>query len=165
METEQVPINWEEQKKTDFERILMPEDSYNFKVEKIEKQTNQKYGGKEGEKETQLKISLTVTDQNAGTANGKTLFHYVTPKISKGNTNKSGKVYSNSKLYDLLSDLGLKEKAKIDEGIKTIDGLQLFLSTNMAQKIIRANVKTVHPNTDQAYSKVQKILRFVVKVD
>lgn len=137
---------------SNFERVLIPEDSYNGKVKQIDKVELPNFNDKT-KKEMKLKVVVEVE--------GKELVHFLAPKIMKASTT-SKKKYSNSKLYDLLVDLKLKDKAKeVKEQLVTIDGLQLFLSQELAGKMVRVAVKTSKANTEEAYSTIGKILRFV----
>jgi hypothetical protein len=137
---------------SNFERILIAEDSYNGKIKGIEKVELPNFNDKT-KKETKLKVIIDIE--------GKELAHFLAPKIMKASTT-SKKKYSNSKLYDLLVDLKLKDKAKeIKDQLTTIDGLQLFLSQELIEKTVRVQVKTSKANTEEAYSTIGKILRFV----
>jgi hypothetical protein len=137
---------------SNFERVLIAEDSYNGKIKGIEKIELPNFTDKT-KKETKLKVTIIVEE--------KELVHFLAPKIMKASTT-SKKKYSNSKLYDLLVDLKLKDKAKEKkEELTTIDGLQLFLSQELVGKTVRVQVKTSKANTDEAYSTIGKILRFV----
>lgn len=151
-----IDFEGENQLESNFERVLIPEDSYNAKISSVETIELPNYSDK-NKKDIKLKITgLIQTEEGA-----KELVHFLTPKIMKAN-NKSKKVYSNSKLYDLLVDLKLKDKAQEQqEEIKTLDGLKLFLSQELVKKMVRVQVKTSKANTDEAYSTISKILRFV----
>jgi hypothetical protein len=154
---QEVLIDFEgENQEPSFERTLIPEDSYNATIKQIEQIELQNFD--KTRKEKKLKITIEILDQEKPVE----LVHFVAPKIMKAATNKGGKIYSNSKLFDMLVDLKLKDTAKEkQEELKTIDGLQLFLSTQLVNKKVRVAVKTSKANTEDAYSVVNKILRFI----
>lgn len=140
---------------TTFERVLIAEDSYNGTIKAIEKAELPNFNDKT-KKEVKLKLVIEVE--------GKELAHFLAPKIMKASTS-SKKKYSNSKLYDLLVDLKLKDKAKeLQDQLTTIDGLQMFLAQELTNKKVRVSVKTSKANTEEAYSTIGKILRFVEEV-
>jgi hypothetical protein len=162
-ENEKVDVDFEGERKTEFEKILIPEDSYNFKVTSISPQKMPAWGKKD-KLITKLIFSLELIDMHAGKKNvGKTISHFMTPTILKAPKAIMGKkAYSNSKLYDLLADLNLLEKAKVKrEQIGELVGLVAFLSGELVGREVRASVKIVNANTEGAYSSVAKISRFV----
>lgn len=166
MESKEIEIDFEGRayaSSSNFERIVVPEDSYNAKITSIEQKEMQDVGKPAGEKSVKLLFRMLLQDENAKEANNKEIVHIVAPKILKAPPiSASGKVYSNSKLYDLLIDTELLEIAKErKEELRSIDGLNLFLSQQFANKVVRVKVKTAKKNTPNQYSIVEKILRFV----
>ena len=152
--------NWDGvQSNTNFKRIVIPADSYNAKLKVIEVISEPNYMDKSKPNETKIKTILELD------VNGKPteFVHKINPKISKGSAGKDGKIYSNSKLYDLLIDLGLRETFKTELGAKfTAKQIAGFLEKNLAGKTLRVSVENKKSNTPEEYSLVKKILRFVV---
>lgn len=143
---------------TNYEKILVPEDSYNCAVKGIEVVHVPDYD-KPNQKVTKLAIECELLE---GASKGKQIAHLLFPKITKASANRGGKIYSNSKLYDLLVDLGLHDEAKErKEELKTIDGLRLFLAENLVGKTVRCAVGTSKKGKPEAYSMIKKVLRIV----
>ena len=159
MTEKEYEANWEESKipETNYKKIFIPEDSYNgtLKVADIVEVPDF------NDKSKKLEKLALVLDINAS---GKEveLTHFLQPKISKGSTNRAGKVYSNSKLYDLLIDLGLRDKFKQELGARfSAAKVKAFLEKELSGKVLRVAVKTSKANTPEQYSTISKILRFV----
>ena len=143
---------------TNYEKILVPEDSYNCEVKSIAVIQVPDYDNP-SQKVTKLAIECELLE---GSQKGKEIAHLLFPKITKASANRGGKVYSNSKLFDLLVDLGLHDEAKErKEELKTIDGLRLFLSANLVGKTVRCAIGTSKRGKPEAYSMIKKVLRFV----
>jgi hypothetical protein len=158
IETTEIFADWEgELQKTNYEKILIPEDSYNCIIKAVEVIEVPDFNDKT-KKVSKIAISLALTE---GEAKDKELTHFVSPKIMKANPNAKGKIMSNSKLYDLLCDTGLKEDAKTKLGAKiTPETVKAYLEDKMVGKKVRVAVKTSKANTPEAYSTASKILRF-----
>lgn len=157
-ENKEYEANWENTTtpETNYKKQFIPEDSYNgvTKVVDIVEVPDFKDRAKKIEK-----LALVI----ALDAGGKEieLTHFLRPMISKGSTNKLGVVYSNSKLYDLLIDLGLREKFKQEVGQKfTAQKVKEFLTKELSGKTLRVSVKTSKANTPEQYSTIAKVLRF-----
>ena len=150
--------NWEgSSNNTNFKKIVIPQDSYNAGLKTIEVIQEPSFKNKEIV-ETKIKTILELDVNGVKTE----FIHKINPKISKGSTGKDGQVYSNSKLFDLLIDLGLKDKFKEEVGSKfTATKICEFLHKNLAGKMLRVSVETKKSNTPEAYSYISKILRFV----
>jgi len=151
--------NWESNNipETNFIKQYIPEDSYNAGKKIIEVVEVPDFNDKTTKIE---KLAIVLELDVAGKK--VELTHFLQPKISKGSTNKTGKVYSNSKLYDLLCDLGLRDKFKETLGQKfTAVKVAEFLDKELGAKMLRVSVKTSKANTPEQYSVVNKILRFV----
>ena len=157
IEVKEYEANWEENQRTEtnFKKEFIPEDSYNANLKTIEVVELPDYNDKTKKLE-KLALMFDIKEKNVE------LTHFLQPKISKGSTNKQGKVYSNSKLYDLLVDLNLKDKFKEEIGPKfSAAKVVEFLNKYLAGKILRVSVKTSKANTPEQYSSISKILRFV----
>ena len=158
-ETKEYEANWEgTTNKTNFQRTVIPQDSYNAVKKMVEIITEPSYNNKEIlEEKIKLILALNV--------DGKEIefVHKINPKISKGSTNATtGKTYANSKLYDLLVDLNLKDKFKEVVGSKfKAEQVADFIRQEIGDKVLRVSVETKKANTPEAYSRVTKILRFV----
>jgi hypothetical protein len=150
--------NWEgNNNKTNFKKVVIPQDSYNAKLKTIEVVQEANYKNRELI-ETKIKTILELDVNGTPTE----FVHKIVPKISKGSIGKDGQVYSNSKLYDLLIDLELREKFKTEVGQKfTAQKVCDFLEKNLSNKLLRVSAETKKSNTPDAYSFVSKILRFV----
>ena len=157
IEVKEYEANWEENQRTEtnFKKEFIPEDSYNANLKTIEVVELPDYNDKTKKLE-KLALLFDIKEKKVE------LTHFLQPKISKGSTNKQGKVYSNSKLYDLLVDLNLKDKFKEEIGPKfSAAKVVEFLNKYLAGKILRVSVKTSKANTPEQYSSISKILRFV----
>lgn len=157
VEVKEYEANWEENKQVEsnFKKVFIPEDSYNANLKAIEVVELPDFNDKTKKLE-KLALMLDIKEK------GVELTHFLQPKISKGSTNKQGKVYSNSKLYDLLVDLNLKDKFKEEVGSKfTANKVVDFLNKYLTGKVLRVTVKTSKANTPEQYSGISKILRFV----
>jgi hypothetical protein len=157
VEVKEYEANWEENTKTEsnFKKVFIPEDSYNANLKAIEVVELPDFNDKTKKLE-KLALMFDIKEK------GVELTHFLQPKISKGSTNKQGKVYSNSKLYDLLVDLNLKDKFKEEVGPKfTANKVVDFLNKYLTGKTLRVTVKTSKANTPEQYSGISKILRFV----
>lgn len=157
IEAKEYEANWEENKQVEsnFKKVFIPEDSYNANLKAIEVVELPDFNDKTKKLE-KLALMLDIKEK------GVELTHFLQPKISKGSTNKQGKVYSNSKLYDLLVDLNLKDKFKEEVGSKfTANKVVDFLNKYLTGKVLRVTVKTSKANTPEQYSGISKILRFV----
>jgi len=155
--TKEYEANWEENQKTEssFKKVFIPEDSYNANLKVIEVVELPDFNDKTKKLE-KLALMFDIKEK------GVELTHFLQPKISKGSTNKAGKVYSNSKLYDLLVDLNLKDKFKEEVGAKfSANKVVEFLNNYLSGKVLRVSVKTSKANTPEQYSGISKILRFV----
>ena len=156
-EEKEYEANWEGKPATNFKKTVIPADSYNAVLKTIEVVTENNFKTKEPETKIKTILALEV--------NGKEVefVHKINPKISKGSTGADGKVYSNSKLYDLLIDLNLKDKFQNNVGSKfTIQKVVDFLEKELTGKTLRVSVENKKSNTPDEYSLVKKILRFVV---
>lgn len=154
-EKEQVRIALDgETSSQDYETFLIPEDSYDAEIAAINQRESPNYNNPQV-KETQFVFSCLIE--------GKELLLWVKPKITKGSISKSGKTYSNSKLFDILEKAGLLEKVKEKkEELLTLDGLQQFLSSNLVGKKARCVVKTRNKGGgEKEYSSVSEVLRFL----
>lgn len=151
--------NWDGVKQnSNFKRIVIPADSYNAKLKLIEVVQEQNYKDKTKPLETKIKTILELDVNGTPTE----FVHKINPKISKGSTATDGKIYSNSKLYDLLIDLGLRENFKAELGSKfTAKQIATFLEKHLTNKTLRVSVENKKSNTPEEYSLVKKILRFV----
>jgi len=160
IEATEFEANWEgTPSQTNFKKIVVPADSYNATLKTIEAVKEPKWNNKEIIEE-KIKTILEVDVQ------GKPIEfpHKINPKISKGSTNKEGKIYANSKLYDLLIALNLREQFKTEVGQKfTTKKVSDFLEKNLAGKTLRVSIETNKENTPEAYSFVKKILRIQEK--
>lgn len=157
IEAKEYEANWEENTKseTNFKKVFIPEDSYNANLKAIEVVELPDFNDKTKKLE-KLALMFDIKEK------GVELTHFLQPKISKGSTNKQGKVYSNSKLYDLLVDLNLKDKFKEEVGPKfSAAKVVEFLNKYLTGKVLRVSVKTSKANTPEQYSGISKILRFV----
>lgn len=157
IEVKEYEANWEEnkQKESSFKKVFIPEDSYNANLKAIEVVELPDFNDKTKKLE-KLALMLDIKEKEVE------LTHFLQPKISKGSTNKQGKVYSNSKLYDLLVDLNLKDKFKEEVGQKfSAQKVVDFLNKYLTGKTLRVTVKTSKANTPEQYSSISKILRFV----
>ena len=156
--TKEYEANWDDAKipETNYKKVFIPEDSYNAVNKIIEVVELPDFNDKTKRIE-KLAIVFEIKEM------GVELTHFIQPKISKGSTNKLGKVYSNSKLYDLLVDLGLRDKFKTELGAKfSAIKVKDFLTKELAGKTVRVAVKTSKANTPDQYSTISKCLRFVV---
>lgn len=143
-----------------FERILVPEENYDMVVKAIELAEVKRFTG-EGTQQ-RIKFILSIDDAQYPDYKGKELVHFISPMISKGSTNKkTGQVFSNSKLYDTLTDLGMKDKAKAEIGsvLKTDFPRTIteWLGTQLIGKKVRCSTKVSKRNTPEAYSLVDRI--------
>ena len=157
VEVKEYEANWEENTKNEssFKKVFIPEDSYNANLKVIEVVELPDFNDKTKKLE-KLALMFDIKEK------GVELTHFLQPKISKGSTNKAGKVYSNSKLYDLLVDLNLKDKFKEEVGAKfSANKVVEFLNNYLSGKVLRVLVKTSKANTPEQYSGISKILRFV----
>lgn len=159
MTEKEYEASWETNKslETNYVKVFIPEDSYNgeLKVTEIVEVPDFNDKTKKLEK-IALVIKLNANEKEVE------LTHFLQPKISKGSTNRAGKVYSNSKLYDLLIDLGLRDKFKEQVGSKfSATKVSEFLTKELSNKTLRVAVKTSKANTPEQYSTISKILRFV----
>lgn len=163
LKNDEVEIDFEGNSKsqTSFEKILIPEENYWGKLVSIELNEMRKYNKPE-EKENNLVFKFKIEDEANAEHNNKEISHIASPKILKAPpTVKGGKVYNNSKLFDILETCGLLEKAKSrKEELRTKDGLRIFLNTEMQPHKFRLQVKTVKKTIpEEAYSIVGKILK------
>jgi len=151
--------NWEgANKQTNSKKIVIPQDSYNAELKVIEVIQEENYKDKSKPKETKIKTILGLNVNGAEIE----FVHKINPKISKGSIGKDGTIYSNSKLFDLLIDLNLKETFKTEVGAKfSAQQICEFLEKHLSKKVLRVSVETKKSNTPDAYSFVTKILRFV----
>ena len=156
IEVKEYEANWEgKSTQTDFKRTVVPADSYNAKLKVIEAVKEPKWNDKEVIEE-KIKTILEVDINGVPTE----FPHKINPKISKGSTGKDGKVYANSKLYDLLIALNLRETFKTEVGTKfSTKKVSDFLEKNLTGKTLRVSIETKKENTPEAYSFVKKILR------
>ena len=157
IETKEYEANWEEKQttETNYRKIFIPEDSYNAKLKIIDLAELPDFKDKT-KKVEKLILIFNIEEK------GVELTHFLRPMISKGSTNKLGQVYSNSKLYDLLIDLGLRDKFKAEVGAKfSAVKVKDFLTKELTGKTVRVSVKTSKANTPEQYSGISKLLRFV----
>lgn len=153
MENTEYEANWEGNAQASFEKTIVPEDSYNGIVKDISIIETADFEDK-NKKIEKIVISLEITDDSE---KGKVLAHFLRPYISKAGA--GGKGYSNSKLYDLLESLNLKEKAKADLGNKYSSQKILdWLLRELLEKKVRFSTST---SKDKSNSYVKKIIRFV----
>jgi len=138
----------------EYETYLIPEDSYTAEIVAVNQRETPNYDNPKI-KETKFVFSCLI--------DGKELLFWANPKITKGSTSKSGKSYSNSKLFDLFSKANLLDKvAEKREELLTLDGLQQFLSSNLIGKKVRCVVKTRNKGVgEKEYSSVSEVLRFL----
>jgi hypothetical protein len=158
IEAKEYEAKWDDANipETNYKKVFIPEDSYNANNKLVEVVELPDFNDKTKRIE-KLAIVFEIKDKEAE------LTHFLQPKISKGSTNKAGKIYSNSKLYDLLVDLNLSEKFKQEVGSKfSAVKVKDFLTKELAGKIVRVAVKTSKANTPEQYSTISKVLRFVV---
>jgi hypothetical protein len=141
--TKEYEANWEENQKTEssFKKVFIPEDSYNANLKVIEVVELPDFNDKTKKLE-KLALMFDIKEK------GVELTHFLQPKISKGSTNKAGKVYSNSKLYDLLVDLNLKDlflklKNRVTIVVVTHDTSLLNESFDRVFKIDNRNVTQI----------------------
>jgi hypothetical protein len=149
---------WDDRKipETNYKKIFVPEDSYNGLKKTVEVINVPDFNDHSKKIE---KIAIVIGFDYEGEE--MELTHFLQPKISKGSTGKNGKIYSNSKLYDLLIDTGLRDTFKSELGAKfTANQVAQFLNKHL-EKEIRFTVKTSKANTPEQYSTCAKILRFV----
>lgn len=159
MTEKEYEANWEENKapETNYKKVFVPEDSYNGILKTAEVVEVPDFNDKSKKLE---KIALVIAIESSGKE--IELSHFLQPKISKGSTNRAGKVYSNSKLYDLLIDLNLRDKFKEEIGSKfSATKVNDFLTKELSGKTLRVAVKTSKANSPEQYSTISKILRFV----
>jgi hypothetical protein len=157
-EAKEYEANWDDAKipETNYKKVFIPEDSYNA-VNKIIDCVELPDFNDKTKRIEKLAIVFEIKEM------GVELTHFIQPKISKGSTNKAGKIYSNSKLYDLLVDLGLRDKFKQEVGAKfSSEKVKNFLTKELSGKVVRVAVKTSKANTPEQYSTIAKVLRFVV---
>lgn len=159
MTEKEYEANWEEKPaiETNYKKIFVPEDSYNGILKTSEVVETPDFNDKTKKIE---KIAIVIAIEVQGKE--IELSHFLQPKISKGSTNRAGKVYSNSKLYDLLIDLGLRDKFKEEVGSKfSATKVNNFLNKELSGKTLRVAVKTSKANSPEQYSTISKILRFI----
>ncbi len=157
-EKEQVRIDLDGKASTDYETVLIPEDSYDAEITAINQRESPNYDNPKI-KETKMVFSCLI--------DGKELLFWANPKITKGSTSKSGKSYSNSKLFDVLEKAGLLGKVGEKKAeLATLDGLQHFLSENLVGRKARCVVKTRNKGGgEKEYSSISEILRFLESSD
>ena len=144
------------QNKPQREKIVVPEDRYNATIKNTTTMPNP--FSKEGQPQKNLVINISLEFEE------KTLElpYFVSPRITKAYTTKDGKTMDNSKLYNLLSDSGLKEKAKTEQEQWSVspDALASWLDQNLLGRKCKIFTKTNNKNTEAAYSKVDRIVSF-----
>lgn len=151
---EEVRIDLDGKASTEYETYLIPEDSYDAEIVAINQRESPNYDNPKV-KETKFVFSCLI--------DGKELLFWANPKITKGSTSKSGKSYSNSKLYEVLDKAGLLGKIGEKKAeLLTLDGLQQFMSSNLVGKKVRCVVKTRNKGGgEKEYSSVSEFLRFL----
>lgn len=146
-----------EGKSQDFFKPLIPEDSYFGEIESASLVEVPSYNQPEAT-EKKVVIQIKLEGENA---DGVILPLYANPIVKKSSGTKG---YSNSKLYDLLVNADLLEKAKEQhDALETYEGLVGFLDSNLKGRRVKALVKTRRKGTDSAYSSIGDILRFESK--
>jgi len=155
-------IDWdgERQSESKFERVIVPEENFDFVVKAVELIETKMFQG-EG-KQKRIKILLSIDDAAYPDLKGKELPHFISPIISKGSVNpKTGQIFSNSKLYDTLVELNIKDAAKVKIGNVTKEmfpqKITDFLVDAILGKKVRASTKISKRNTADAYSAVERI--------
>lgn len=92
---------------------------------------------------------------------------WVVLTVTKGSVSKSGKRYSNSKLYDVLNKAGLVDeiekfaKNKSAEGEIPDEELMSFLKEHLIGRTAKFDVETSTTKEGEEYSRVKDIKRFM----
>ena len=68
---------------------------------------------------------------------------------------------TNSKCFDLIVQSGLLEDAmKSHEALETYQGLVGYLDARLKKRIVKVVTKTMHAGQPNAYSKIDRVMRF-----
>ena len=152
-ERKEVYVDFEGKGGAKREKPLVPEDAYSGTIKSVQCFDAKKWQSQETEKKLVFSIGL-----NQDSGEEVEVPYYVRPLITKGNKEAG---YSSSNLYLLLEASGLLEDAQANQdSLETIDQLNVFLVNGFVGKKVRVMVKTARKNTEQAYSVVDKIVRF-----
>lgn len=151
---EYVVVDLEGGKQEEFEKFVIPDDSYEFEVTNIELVDSKNYQTGAPEKKLLFKFQTQYDNKPIQ------LSFFCNPKIMKA---REGSRYFNSKLYDVMVSIGLMEEFKENKdwhsGRLTFEALKEFLEKNLLGAKVKAITRTVNSGQLTAYSVVDRIVR------
>ena len=151
---QEVIINLEGTSPAAVPKTLVKEGEYKGEIVSIDLIDAKKFKSEELEKRLVFNIKLDGVKE--------TIPLFCNPKIMKGNVSVDGTKYSNSKLFDVLESAGLLGKVAEKQGeVSSLDGLRLFLSSELVGVAGRFGVETARKGQEGEYSVVKKVYEFV----